>query len=89
MPTVFNINPPIDGINIDIRSVRCLFWASFLDRSVEVAVDQSHYIQFEGFAQNNANGSSLGSGSVDTGTQTAMDMYRASSVQALMTAAFG
>lgn len=88
MPQGFNINPPIAGLNIDVRSVLIWFWPSFDTRSVEVAINQSHYVEFEAYPQNSQNGIPIGRGHIDCGVQSAMDAYQSSTVQELMTKVF-
>jgi hypothetical protein len=89
VPQVFNINPPIAGLNLAVRSVRCWFWPSTEDHSAEVPIDQSHHVEYDAFPQNNANGVTLGRGSIDTGDATAMQRFNSTTVQELMTSVFG
>ncbi len=88
MPSVFNITPPIRDLNINVRSVRCFLWASTEDKTAEVAPAAAHYVEFEGFPQNNANGTSLGFGSIDSGLVALMDRFTAADVPSLLQAAF-
>jgi hypothetical protein len=88
MPTSFNINSPLQGLNINVRSVNCWFWPGVIDQSAEVASTASHYVVFEGFTSPNLGGVSLGRGSLDTGGMTAIQMYQAATVQEVFTKAF-
>lgn len=88
MPQIFNLNPPPKGMDTSVRSVRCSFWASAVDRAVEVAPNLSHYVEFEMWTQNNANGQFLGMGHIDVRTQSAMDLYKAATIPELFALAF-
>jgi hypothetical protein len=88
LPQGFNINPPIAGLNINVRSVLVWFWPSFDDRTAEVTPNLSHYVEYEAYPQNNQNGIPIGRGHIDCGVQSAMDMYQSATIQELMTKAF-
>ena len=88
MPSVFNITPPIRDLNINVRSVRCFLWASTTAKTTEVAASLAHYVEFEGFPQNNANGASLGFGSIDSGLVALVDRFTAADIPSLLQAAF-
>jgi hypothetical protein len=103
MPQTFNLSNSIQGLNANVRSVRCWFYDGPFDPhgypqpptpmptliAETSPVTDAHYIVFEGFDRTNANGNSLGRGSIDTGTVSAQEYYQATTLEAILLAAFG
>lgn len=99
MPQVLNLSRSYVGVNPAVLSVR--YWlfpgppfdypqppAAVPTPEVEVAADQAHFVIFEGFDRRNAGGNTLGRGSIDTGAQTAMQAYGATTLEELLAGAF-
>lgn len=101
MPQTFNLPNSIDGLNANVRSVRCWFylspWGGYpqpptpMPTVVAEIADPAlaHFCIFEGFDKANVGGNSLGRGSLDTGTETLQDHYKAVGLVAILQAAFG
>lgn len=99
MPSTVNLNVSNPGINPAVQSVRAWLFpgppfeypqppAAVPTPQAEVAADQAHFVIYEGFDRKNAAGNSLGRGSIDTGAQTAMQAFRATTVEQLLINAF-
>lgn len=105
MPATFNLTSTIQGLNVNVRSVRLWFYSNVTVWGdswypqppapmpalppEDATQTTAHFVVYEGFDRTNTNGNSLGRGSMDTGVQTAQDFYQATTVQALLEAAFG
>ena len=101
MPQDINLNVSNPGIDPNIQSVRVWLFPgpgfayppagtdmpSPLPQ-VEVSASQAHFLIYEGFDGKSARGTSLGRGSIDTGDETVMAAFQATTVEELLINAF-
>ena len=103
MPQSFNLTKSYPGLNPAVQSIRVwLFPGPPFEfprapnsamiaplPQVEVAVDQAHFVVYEGFTgRNQQNGTSIGRGSIDTSPETAQAHFNATTLEELLVAAF-
>lgn len=94
MPILQNLSAQLAG-ETGVQSVRVWLYPSPITYTQtgampggEVNANQAHFVVHEGFTGPDGAGTSRGRGRIDTGTQTAMQAFRATTLEDLIRATF-